>query len=200
MKLYPLQYQNWKFYDVPSTIVICFSNKQLQMIGQKYNATLSAGQVAVNNNVYDHTHTHTHTSHLTRTHSRERRHKQRRTFFSWYINRLSFCITPWSSFLLQKLILTQLVMKYTKAFLKSICFTFLFFYNAPFQFTLLKLRPLIFGLTLFGWFLSRISFHIMELSFSNYAHFPETQLGPKARPWFTLTLWSLKFCDHVYNC
>jgi len=53
MKLYPLQYQNWKFCDVPSTIVICFSNKQLQMIGQKNNATLSAGQVAVNNNVYD---------------------------------------------------------------------------------------------------------------------------------------------------
>ena len=45
--------------------------------------------------------------------------------------------------------------KYINAFFTSICFT-LFCFNAPFQFTLLKLRPpppLNFGLTPFGWFI-----------------------------------------------
>jgi hypothetical protein len=66
------------------------------------------------------------------------------------------------------------------------CFT-PFFSNAPCQYTLLNLRPLIFGLTPFGWLrsLTMTPSHtvihyetiIFIYGFFIFAHFSETQLG-----------------------
>jgi hypothetical protein len=75
------------------------------------------------------------------------------------------------------------------------CFTPISFtpfgFNAPYKCTPLpNLRPIIFGLTLIGWFISthvRL-FFLMGISFFIhafliYAIFSGTQLGQKTRPW-----------------
>jgi hypothetical protein len=65
-------------------------------------------------------------------------------------------------------------------------------FNAPYQFTPLpNLRPVIFGLTLFGWFIQFICIFFMGTQFFIYAHFyfpplyPE-HLGPQTLAWCIL--------------
>ena len=75
-----------------------------------------------------------------------------------------------------------------------VCFT-PFCFNVPCQFSqLLNLCPVIFSLTLFGWFIS-ISFSLWFMSFLFTSIFSGTKLGCKRRPWSIL-----KWHDLSHSC